>query len=159
MKKIASIIALALAVAGCGVSSQTTSSQTTSSQKASQKEVQIGYGSVAKDKVTTAVSHVDPEEDVTTSSYSNIFDYIEGKVAGVSVEMINGERAMVVRGATDVMGEPHPALVIVDGMSMEDPSLLNPNDIASIDVLKDASSTSIYGIRGIYGVIIITTKK
>lgn len=159
MKKIASIIALALAVAGCGVSSQTTSSQTTSSQKEPQKEVQIGYGSVAKDKVTTAVSHVDPEEDVTTASYSNIFDYIEGKVAGVSVEEVNGERALVVRGATDMSGELIPALVVVDGMSIDDPSLINPNEIASIDVLKDASATSIYGIRGAGGVIIITTKK
>lgn len=105
------------------------------------------------------MSHVDPEEDVTTASYTNIFDYVEGKVAGVSVEEVNGERALVVRGATDMSGELIPALVVVDGMSIDDPSLINPNEIASIDVLKDASATSIYGMRGAGGVIIITTKK
>lgn len=159
MKKIASIIALALAVAGCGVSSQTTSSESTSSQKKQSEEIQFGYGSATRDKLTVAVSHLNAEEDQTTTSYSNIFDYIEGKVPGVTVEEVNGRPAIVVRGNVDLFNQITPAMVILNGVEIQDPSLINPNEIATIDVLKDAASTSIYGIRGAGGVVIITTKK
>lgn len=92
------------------------------------------------------------------ASYSNIFDYMEGRVAGVSVDYVYGKRCFIIRNAMTLDMEPAPALVLLDGVEVSDPEMINPNDIESVQVFKDASECAIYGERGMYGVISITTK-
>lgn len=102
---------------------------------------------------TGSVSHLDLEKDDSATTSTTIFDYVEGRAAGVTVETVGGQRCFIVRG------NPGPALVVVDGIEVDDPSYINPNDVSSIDVLKDAASCAIYGERGMYGVVVINLKK
>ncbi|MBQ5581751.1 MAG: TonB-dependent receptor plug domain-containing protein, partial [Bacteroidales bacterium] len=88
------------------------------------------------------------------TGYSNIYEYIQGRVAGVEVR---GSEIRI-RGERSILGDNSP-LFIVDGMVVDDIGFISPDHISRIDVLKDASSTAIYGARGANGVIIITTRK
>lgn len=122
--------------------------------------VVIGYGTVKKRDLTGSVSSISAKElkdiPVTTAA-----EAITGKMAGVQVTTIEGspdaEVKIRVRGGGSITGDNTP-LYIVDGFPVNSINDISPSDIQSIDVLKDASSTAIYGARGANGVIIITTK-
>ena len=128
--------------------------------------VVVGYGSVKKGDVTNAVAQV-KGDDIADRPVSNIASALQGELAGVEVRSTSGAPGsgvqISVRGATSINedGSSNP-LFVVDGVPMDDDFdliTLNPQDIESIEVLKDASSSAIYGSRGANGVIIITSKK
>ena len=137
------LLSVALAV-GCGPTVQTPREDT---------QVNVGYGTVSKSGLTQSVSTVEVKEN-EMQNYRDIYEYLEGRVAGVEVTY---DKRIVIRGVNTVNGSSDP-LILVDGQEWQDISALNPNDIKSIDVLK-GSSTAIYGVRGSNGVILITTKK
>ncbi|WP_291858060.1 TonB-dependent receptor [Marinilabilia sp.] len=122
--------------------------------------VVIGYGSVKKKDVTTSISSVSTKE-LDKKPITNVAQAIQGRAAGVSVMKPNGSpgAGMVVRvrGTTSLNGNNDP-LYVVDGVPMTDISYLTPNDIESMQILKDASSAAIYGSRAANGVVMITTK-
>ncbi|GAA4238749.1 TonB-dependent receptor [Postechiella marina] len=123
--------------------------------------VVIGYGTVKKKEITGAVAQVKAEEieNVITSDISTA---LQGQVAGVSVAATSGEpgegSGILIRGVSSLTGSNSP-LFVVDGVPQSGDPGLNPNEIDTIDVLKDAASASIYGTRAAGGVILITTKK
>lgn len=123
--------------------------------------VVIGYGTVKKSDLTGAVSTVNAEA-FEKQPLTRLEDALQGRAAGVIVAKSNGQPGddykVRIRGVNSITGNNAP-LVVVDGIQGGDLSTLNPNDIANIDVLKDASATAIYGVRGSNGVIIITTKR
>jgi len=128
--------------------------------------VVVGYGSVKKGDVTNAVAQVKGEQ-LADRPVSNIASALQGELAGVEVRTTSGAPGsgvqINVRGATSINedGSSSP-LYVVDGVPMDedfDLVSLNPQDIESIEVLKDASSSAIYGSRGANGVVIITSKK
>ena len=122
--------------------------------------VVIGYGTVKKRDLTGAVASV-KSEDIVRMPTSNVLEAIQGQVAGLDITRSSGEAGsgvnMTLRGTRSINGDNSP-LFIIDGMEGSYDEL-NPNDIASIEVLKDASSTAVYGAAGANGVIIITTKR
>ncbi|MFT3750130.1 MAG: TonB-dependent receptor [Agriterribacter sp.] len=123
--------------------------------------VVIGYGTAKKSDLTGAVAVVKADK-LMDMPVPNITQALQGKVAGVDVSVNSnapGAGAKVrVRGLGSINSSLDP-LYVVDGVAGVDGNSLNPNDIASIEVLKDASSTAIYGARGANGVIMITTKR
>ena len=122
--------------------------------------VVIGYGSVRRKDVTTAVSTVSTK-DLDMRPIVSAGQAIQGKAAGVSVIQPNGapggEISIRVRGTTSMNGSNDP-LYVVDGVPVDNIKFLSPNDISSIQILKDASSAAIYGSRAANGVVLITTK-
>jgi TonB-linked SusC/RagA family outer membrane protein len=130
-----------------------------SDTKALQEVVVVGYGTRMKEQLTGAVSSVTDKELKVTSSPSAI-TRLQGKVAGVTITTPNtpgGEPTILIRGVGTI-NDPNP-LYVIDGVPVGPGNNLNPDDIESISVLKDASSAAIYGSRGANGVILITTKK
>ena len=123
--------------------------------------VVIGYGTVKKSDVTGAVSSV-TSESYEDQPITRLEDALQGRAAGVTVAKANGQPGsnfkIRIRGVNSVTGNNSP-LVVVDGIQGVSLNTLNPNDIATIDVLKDASATAIYGVRGSNGVIMVTTKR
>lgn len=123
--------------------------------------VVIGYGTVRKSDLTGAVATVKGEQ-LMDRPVPNVTQALQGKVAGVDVSVNSnapGAGAKVrVRGIGSINSNIDP-LYVVDGVIGVDPNSINPNDVASLEVLKDASSTAIFGARGANGVIIITTKR
>ncbi len=120
----------------------------------------VGYGTVEKSDLTGAVAAVDNEALVRRNSV-NPMEAIQGQVAGVDISnssgRIGGQFNIQIRGRQS-FGESAP-LFVVDGVITDGIDFLNPQDIERIDILKDASSTAIYGSRGAYGVVIVTTKQ
>jgi iron complex outermembrane receptor protein len=130
----------------------------------------IGYGSVKKEDLTGSVTAIKPDElskGITISAQ----DMITGKIAGVNVISNNGTpgggATIRIRGGSSLSASNDP-LIVIDGLAMDNDgikglsnalALVNPNDIETFTVLKDASATAIYGSRASNGVIIITTKK
>ena len=128
--------------------------------------VVVGYGSVKKGDVTNAVAQIKGDQ-LEDRPVSNIASALQGELAGVEVRTTSGAPGsgvqINVRGASSINedGSSSP-LYVVDGVPMDedfDLSGINPQDIASIEVLKDASSSAIYGSRGANGVVIISSKK
>lgn len=132
--------------------------------------VVIGYGSVKKNDMTGSVTAIKPDK-LNKGLITNAQDMMTGKIAGVSVISKGGapgEGATIrIRGGSSLTAENDP-LIVIDGLAMDNKgvkglanplSMVNPNDIESFTVLKDASATAIYGSRASNGVIIITTKK
>lgn len=123
--------------------------------------VVVGYGTQRKTDVTGALSVVSTRE-FSQQPVTRLDQVLQGRAAGVQVTQSNGapggDSRVRVRGANSVLGNNDP-LYVIDGFVGANYNLLNPNDIESLQVLKDAASTSIYGSRGANGVIIITTKK
>ena len=123
--------------------------------------VVIGYGTMKRSDLTGAVSSIS-EEDIATTKSSNVIEALQGKVAGLDMVRSSGEAgsgySILLRGARSLTASNSP-IYIVDGIDYGSDVNINPNDIESIEVLKDASSTAIYGSRGANGVILITTKK
>ena len=132
--------------------------------------VVIGYGSVKKNDMTGSVTAIKPDK-LNKGLITNAQDMMTGKIAGVSVISKGGapgEGATIrIRGGSSLTAE-NDQLIVIDGLAMDNKgvkglanplSMVNPNDIESFTVLKDASATAIYGSRASNGVIIITTKK
>lgn len=123
--------------------------------------VVIGYGSVKRKDVTTAISSVSTK-DLDQRPIMSAGQAIQGKAAGVSVIQPSGkpggEMSIRVRGTTSMNGSNDP-LYVVDGVPVDNINFLVPNDIADMQIMKDASSASIYGSRAANGVILITTKQ
>lgn len=125
--------------------------------------VAIGYGTVKKSDLTGAVASVS-EEVLQSRPVSSFEDALKGRTSGVQIRQtggdLNGDFSIAIRGIGSVTGSNDP-LIVVDGVPLfsSNFSMINPKDIASIDILKDASATAIYGARAANGVVIITTKK
>ncbi|GAF02783.1 SusC/RagA family TonB-linked outer membrane protein [Saccharicrinis fermentans] len=137
--------------------------------------VAIGYGSVKKSDLTGSVESINAEK-LTEMSKTDVGQAIQGQVAGVDVRRLSSkpgaQLSIKIRGNTvlkntnvtkdgisdDLDEDLSKPLYVVDGVFMDDLSILNPSDIEKMDVLKDASATAIYGSRGANGVVIITTK-
>lgn len=123
--------------------------------------VVIGYGSVRKRDLTGSITSVDAEK-IMAKNPVNIFEALQGAAAGVLVTTNSGapgEGASISIRGTSTFGSGASPLYVVDEVPMTDISSINPSDIASMEVLKDAASAAIYGSRSANGVIIITTKK
>jgi len=129
--------------------------------KAMNEVVVIGYGTSTKGQLTSAISTVKAEnfnQGVVTSPS----DLLEGKVAGLNITNDgnpNGTATVTLRGPSTARAEGASPFYVIDGVPDADIKLIAPADIASIDVLKDASAAAIYGSRATNGVIIVTTKK
>lgn len=123
--------------------------------------VVVGYGTVKKSNVTGSIVSV-KEEELKTVPVTNVMEALQGKLTGVDITRSNGSPGsgvnVLVRGNRSLTASNSP-LFIVDGIQYSNIQDLNPNDIQSMEVLKDAASTAIYGSRGANGVIIVTTKK
>jgi TonB-linked SusC/RagA family outer membrane protein len=123
--------------------------------------VVIGYGSQRKSDLTGAIVSV-KGNDLTQFPTMRPDQALQGRAAGVSIQQTDGApggNVMIrIRGGNSISGG-NEALVVVDGLQGADLSVINPNDIESMEVLKDASATAIYGARGANGVILITTKR
>src|SRR5664280_2112945 len=121
--------------------------------------VVIGYGTVKKSDLTGSVSSV-KSVDLTKITSLNPEQSLQGKVAGVQVTSTSGAPGAIptlrIRGV-GTFGNSSP-IFVVDGVILDDISFLNSEDIASMEILKDASATAIYGSRGANGVILVTTK-
>ncbi|HEY6914597.1 MAG TPA: TonB-dependent receptor [Paludibacter sp.] len=128
--------------------------------KALEEVVVIGYGSVKKKDVTTAITTVSTK-DLDQRPMVTAAQALQGKAAGVSVVKPSGTpgQSMVIRvRGTTSMNSSNDPLYVVDGVTLDDISFLAANDIESIQILKDASSAAIYGSRAANGVVLITTK-
>jgi TonB-linked SusC/RagA family outer membrane protein len=124
--------------------------------------VGVGYGTLDKKEVTSAVAHVDTA-DFRQSGARNPLDLVQGKVAGLQITRTGGSNPnsgvnIQLRGVVSTKGSASP-LFVIDGIPGANPDLLQQDDIASVDVLKDGSGAAIYGTSANAGVIIITTKK
>lgn len=129
-------------------------------QKDLNEIVVIGYGTQRKSDLTGSVVSIG-EGKFSEGVNTNAFQMINGKAAGVNVSQVSSEPGastkIQIRGAGSI-NSSNAALVVVDGLPGVDPSSLNPNDVKSIEILKDASAAAIYGTRAANGVVLITTK-
>ncbi|GAB3021675.1 SusC/RagA family TonB-linked outer membrane protein [Spirosoma pulveris] len=130
-------------------------------QKTLSEVVVVGYGTQRKTDVTGALSAISTKE-FAQQPVTRIDQVLQGRAAGVQVTQATGapggDARIRIRGANSVLGSNNP-LYVVDGFVGADFNFINPSDIETLQVLKDAASTSIYGSRGANGVVIITTKK
>ncbi len=122
--------------------------------------VLIGYGSSKKGDLTSAISTVSNVESIASRPVSNLTDFLQGNVPGVTVMQQGGDptsgASIVIRGYGSINSES--PLTVVDGVPYYGPAI-NPNDIASVSILKDASAAAIYGAQAASGVIVIKTKR
>ena len=122
--------------------------------------VVIGYGSVKKSNLTTSVSKISSEA-LESRPLTTISEAFSGQLAGVQTQVSSGvpgeDLQITVRGASS-LNSTTPPLYVIDGIITESLNDVNPSDIESIQVLKDAAATSIYGARGSNGVVLIETK-
>lgn len=139
--------------------------------------VVVGYGTVLKSDLTGSISSIDAD-DIQSTSISSMVEGLQGKAAGVIITQTSGQpgsgSTIRIRGTSSINGNNEP-LYVIDGIpiissenisvgAVQGPSLnplasINPNDIQSVEILKDASATAIYGARGANGVILVTTKR
>ena len=121
----------------------------------------VGYGTQKKKEVTAAVTSIKAEQ-FNKGNVANVAQLLQGKVAGLSISRPGGDPnagfTIRLRGLSTIGASASP-LIVVDGQIGVDINTVDPNDIASMDVLKDGASAAIYGTRGSAGVIIITTKR
>jgi TonB-linked SusC/RagA family outer membrane protein len=134
-----------------------------SSSSSLQDVVVVGYGTVKRGDVTGSVGKVNLD-DAKNAPVRSMEEFLAGRVAGVQVSSVDGQPGsssnIVIRGNNSITQDNSP-LIVIDGFPTENPDLnmINPDDIESIEVLKDASATAIYGARGANGVLMVTTKK
>ncbi len=123
--------------------------------------VAVGYGTMRKSDLTGSVASV-RSDDFIKGVASNALQLLSGKAAGVSIQQVNSEPGakltMRVRGAGSI-NSSNEVLFVIDGLPGGNPANINPDDIESIEILKDASAAAIYGTRAANGVVLITTKK
>lgn len=124
--------------------------------------VAVGYGYVPRSNLTSSIAVIN-EKDINKTPVSSIEQALQGNATGVLVITASGEPgsevAMRIRGGTSISGDTSP-LVVIDNIPSDQTalSLLNPNDVAGIEILKDAAATAIYGSRGANGVVMVTTR-
>ena len=164
MKRILTLVSTTLLLVACGTAYQSSQDVTASPSgqgvtaspsshtNDGEELVNIGYQQVKKKDLTASVSKLNVGQEV--SSYSNIFEYLQGRIPGLEV---NGDKILI-RGASSIYGDNEP-LYIVDSVPVDDISHIAPINIKSVEVLKDAASAAVYGARGANGVILITLKK
>ncbi len=123
--------------------------------------IAIGYGKAKKKDLTGSVGSVDAETLITRGA-SGVLGSMQGTIAGVNITQSSsrpgGDFNIQIRGLNTFNAGGSPPLYVVDGIVTNDISFINPQDIVKVDILKDASSTAIYGSRGSNGVVIVTTK-
>ena len=141
MKKLVFLFALAACIVACGPSKYVREKDT----------VDIGYGLQDRDQVSTSVSNVKVKRN-EAQTYSNMYDYLRGRVPGVQV---TSDNRIIIRGLGTNSDYSDP-LILVDGVEVTDLSSIDPAFVESVDVIKDGSS-AIYGMQGANGVIIIKT--
>ncbi|NER17831.1 SusC/RagA family TonB-linked outer membrane protein [Spongiivirga citrea] len=120
----------------------------------------IGYAAVQREKVLGAVGTV-KSENITQAAPTSAFDGIQGRLSGVQIQTNGGPGAgfdVRVRGTSTFGGGDNSPLYVVDGQQLDNIDNIDPNDIASLEVLKDGATAAIYGSRGANGVVLITTK-
>lgn len=126
-----------------------------------QEIIAIGYGSARKEEITTSIVRV-KSDDFIKGGVSSPLQLLQGKVAGLGMSVTSGDPSagvsMSLRGISTLAASSSP-LVVVDGIVGASLNSVSPEDIESIDVLKDGSAAAIYGTRGTNGVIIITTRR
>ncbi|UOR03579.1 TonB-dependent receptor [Hymenobacter aerilatus] len=131
-------------------------------QAALDEVVVIGYGTVKKRDLTGSVYSVKSDDIVQTPTH-NAVEALQGRVPGADITRASGAAGagsnILIRGTRSINGANNGPLVVIDGFQGGNISDINPNDIESIEVLKDASSTAIYGAQGANGVLIVTTKR
>jgi TonB-linked SusC/RagA family outer membrane protein len=142
--------------------SSTVNATMTINNKSLESVVVVGYGTLKRKEITSAVASVKPE-DFRQSGARNALDVVQGKVAGLTITRTSGTNPnsspnIQIRGINSTTAGTSP-LIIIDGIPGGNLDLLQQDDIESIDVLKDGSAAAIYGTRGNGGVILITTKK
>ncbi|WP_304136580.1 SusC/RagA family TonB-linked outer membrane protein [Mesonia mobilis] len=124
--------------------------------------VVVGYGSQKREDITGAVGVIDAEETFKERPNNDLGSLIQGQAAGVQVLKSSGKPSagfnIRVRGTSSISAGSDP-LYVIDGVPTTDTRSLNPSDIESISILKDASSAAIYGAQGANGVVLITTKQ
>lgn len=131
-------------------------------QQLLQEVVVVGYGTMDRKEVTSTVAHISSDDFLTSSSLDPTM-MIQGKVPGVSITNTgvgdpNNQASIQIRGVSSRSAGLGP-LIVIDGVPGGNLTNLNPNDIASFDILKDSAAAAIYGTRGSNGVIVVTTKK
>jgi TonB-linked SusC/RagA family outer membrane protein len=135
--------------------------QVTATAFSLERVVTVGYGTQNSREVTGSVSSL-KSSDIATMPVPRVDEALSGLVSGVQVQTTNGqpgsELRIRVRGGNSLQGNNEP-LIVVDGVIGADLNQIDPADIESVDVLKDASSTAIYGARAANGVILVTTKR
>lgn len=135
--------------------------QLSESSKQLEEVVVVGYGTMKKRDVTGAITSITSDE-IEKKMPTNVFEALQGASAGVQIVSGSGQpgesSSIKIRGTSTFSAEGVKPLYIVDGVPLEDIDGINPSDIASMEVLKDAASAAIYGSRSANGVIIITTK-
>ncbi|MDP4208468.1 MAG: TonB-dependent receptor [Bacteroidota bacterium] len=125
--------------------------------------VVVGFGSQKKVSVTGAISNI-ATKDLVQSPVANITNSLVGRLPGLTAVQRSGEpgqegSTIKIRGIGTLSdGDPSSPIIVVDGVERDNINLLDPNEIETISILKDASATAVYGIRGANGVIIVTTK-
>ncbi len=141
---------------------QTINVQLITDAEALEEVVVVGYGTQRKSNVVGSVSSVDVD-DATSVPTTNVSEMLRGRAAGVQVNLGSarpgGESNIVIRGNVSVAPNGNSPLIIVDGLPFDSLNDVAPDDIANIEILKDAASTAIYGSRASNGVILVTTKK
>ena len=140
MKQIIPFLTLVLLLAGCGTARITSTDETRPVKS-------DGYMTTE----TTSIQHLEMKD--SDRNYRTFADYIQANVGGVEVTPNGG---IIIRGVSTFNGSTQP-LILLDGMEVHDTSAINPNDIQSVDVIKDGR-TATYGMRGANGVILITSK-
>ena len=132
--------------------------------KALEEVVVVGYGSLKRGNITSSISSL-KREDFLQGDISSPISLVKGKVAGLIINTIGGDPTkdnggvqMMLRGVSNLSGNQQP-LIVVDGIAGASLTAISPDDVESIDILKDGSAAAIYGTRGNNGVIIVSTKK
>jgi len=122
---------------------------------AKNQKIATGYGHISKDQMSYAISNL-PDENIKYEFYATIFDMLKSKASGVTVSGNN----VTIRGVNTIGGVESP-LFVVDGFVVDYMFFknINPQDVKTISVLKDAAASARYGSRGMHGVIVITMKK
>ncbi len=151
MKKILALTAATLLAVSCGLLHKVSTGDYAPGTDPGEELVNTGYGSIKGKDSTSSISRLDVKQG---SGYSDIYEYIKGRVAGVDVV----GTSITIRGVRSITGSNEP-LILVDGIETSDISGISPDMVEKIEVLKDASSTALYGFRGANGVILISTRK
>ncbi len=123
--------------------------------------VVVGYGTQSRKNLTSAITTIKPE-DLNKGAISDVGQLLQGKVPGLNITRSgdpNRSAAIILRGASSLRDGAQSPLFVVDGVPGADISLIAPDDIATMDILKDAAATAIYGNRAANGVIMVTTKR
>ena len=133
------------------------------SERIEQEVVVVGYGSQRKTNLTGAISSIDVKKTLQGRPIADVGRGLQGTASGLSVTIPSGEVGsdpiLKIRGALGSLQGGSSPLILLDNVEIPSVQIVNPNDIASVTVLKDAASASIYGSKASFGVILITTKK